>query len=328
MKAFAKRLGSRRLGSRKDRSASSGEAVDPAYVGIEPPPPGTLEKENAELRRRLGEAEAHTAAARAQVESIPDVRWFETVLSAKGRYTRAYFDWVPDESSPSGGWLYILNDWMVNDKGKVPPHCFNRFSITTGGGSETWNIRVYGDQTVWVRKNGVVVQNRTSSSKEIADGAVGFGMSPNAKFNHTIFELRFPASEGIYSTRLGDPVRYVSSLTAGTTCIMADEPNVFTYRSMQSGQQMAQGGRQMWSQGGSQGGWQQVGGQQGSQQQTSQSGMSAQSSQSSQSSAQQRTGQSGMSGMSMSSQQVGGQQQVGSTQHSSQGTPVESSQNT
>jgi len=278
------------------------------------------------------------------LDGVFDESW-KCVLSARGRYTRAYFDWVPDESSPSGGWLYILNDWMVNDKGKVPPHCFNRFSITTGGGSETWNIRVYGDQTVWVRKNGVVVQNRTSSSKEIADGAVGFGMSPNAKFNHTIFELRFPASEGIYSTRLGDPVRYVSSLTAGTTCIMADEPNVFTYRSMQSGQQMAQGGRQMWSQGGSQGGWQQVGGQQqvgigqhgqtaqswqGSQQQTSQSGMSAQSSssQSSQSSAQQRTGQSGMSGMSMSSQQVGGQQQVGSTQHSSQGTPVESSQNT
>ena len=205
-----------------------------------------------------------------------DEAW-KCVLSARGRYTRAYFDWVPDTSSPTGGWLYILNDWIVNDKGPVPPHCFNRFSITTGSGSEKWKIRVYGDQTVWVKKNGVVVQNRTSS--DIADGAVGFGASPNAPHNHTIFELRFPASDGIYSTRLGDPVRYVTSLTAATRCIMEDEPNVFTYKCMQSGQQMlGQGGRQMWSQGG----WQmQVAGQQSGQ--TSQQGQvgwqSAQSSQ-------------------------------------------------
>ena len=75
MRALSKRLGSGRLGSRKGRSASGGggsEAVDPAYIGIEPPAhvEGDLRKENAELRQRLGEAEAHAAAARSQVDKL------------------------------------------------------------------------------------------------------------------------------------------------------------------------------------------------------------------------------------------------------------------
>ena len=155
-----------------------------------------------------------------------DDTW-KCVQSARGRYTHAYFDWVKDVESPNGGgWLYILNDWLVNDQGEVPSSCFNKFSITTGGGSERWEIRVYGDATTWVSLNGKVVQERGATS--VADGAVGFGTSPNAlHFNHTIWELRFPASVGIYSTRLGDPVRYVSSLTAATTCENEDDPHDF-----------------------------------------------------------------------------------------------------
>ena len=162
------------------------------------------------------------------MDGVFDATW-KCVRSARGRYTRLYVDWVADETAPgdAGGWLVMLNDWLVNDQGEVPAHCYNRFSLTTGGGSERWRIRVYGDQTVWVEKNGVVVQQRSQSN--IASGAVGFGTSPNAMhFNHTIFELRFPASVGIFSTRLGDPVRYVSSLSGGHTCVMEDDPHNFT----------------------------------------------------------------------------------------------------
>ena len=157
-----------------------------------------------------------------------DQMW-KCVRSARGRFTRLYIDWVRDADAPggAGGWLVMLNDWLVNDQGEVPASCYNRFSVTTGGGSERWRIRVYGDQTIWVEKNGVVVQERGQSS--IANGAVGFGTSPNGRnFNHTIFELKFPASTGIFSTRLGDPVRYVSSLSSGTTCVMEDDPVEFT----------------------------------------------------------------------------------------------------
>ena len=72
-----------------------------------------------------------------------DGRFDETwkcVRSARGRYTRLYIDFVRDDDAPggAGGYLVMLNDWLVNDQGDVPSHCYNRFSVTTGGGSERW----------------------------------------------------------------------------------------------------------------------------------------------------------------------------------------------
>ena len=129
------------------------------------------------------------------MDGVFDKSW-RCVTPVKGRYTLAYFDWVADVSSPTGGYLYVTNDWIVNDNGVVPDTCYNLFTTRTGGGTENWVIKVYGDQTVWVEKNGVVQEDALSA------GAVGFGPSPNAAFNHTIFELKFPASQGIFYMEL------------------------------------------------------------------------------------------------------------------------------
>ena len=55
---------------------------------------------------------------------------------------------------------------------------------------------MYGDATVWVSKNGEVVQRRNETVGGRVGGAAGYGPSPNVDFNHTIFELRFPAQRG------------------------------------------------------------------------------------------------------------------------------------
>ena len=144
------------------------------------------------------------------------------VTPVQGRYTQVYFDY-------SEGWLYILNAWMVDDSGTgVDPDCFNLFTTTTGNGSERWTIKVYGDQTIWVQKNDVVVQER-SATPDFAAGAVGFGPSPGADFEHTIFELKFAAEPGAFRVLLGDPVRAVGTTRASSGCNMAmlEEPNAF-----------------------------------------------------------------------------------------------------
>ena len=130
------------------------------------------------------------AAPRAYVMDGKFDETYKCVRSARGRYTRLYIDWVQDADAPGGvgGWLYLLNDWLVNDQGDVPSHCYNRFAVTTGGGTESWVIKVYGDQTVWVQKNGIVVQERAAMGD--TGGAAGFGSSPNMEEPHTIYARR------------------------------------------------------------------------------------------------------------------------------------------
>ena len=137
-----------------------------------------------------------------------EFREWVCVPSVEGRYTLAYFDFVEDPASPTGAYLFITNDWVIEkDGGAVPPGCFNLFKTQTGGGSEKWEIRVFGDATVEVRLNGGVVQGRGDPAGGGAVGAAGYGPTPNAAFNHTFFELRYPASRGSVTWRLGDPVR-------------------------------------------------------------------------------------------------------------------------
>ena len=112
----------------------------------------------------------------------------------------AFFDFVLDPTSETGAYIYITNDWIIDtdeeDGFRVPNNCYNLFEATTGSGTEQWEVRVYGDATVWVSKNGEVVQNRDDPVGGQFGGATGYGPSPNVDFNHTIFELRFPASRG------------------------------------------------------------------------------------------------------------------------------------
>ena len=141
------------------------------------------------------------------LDGVFDESW-RCVKPTFGRYTIIYFDFVEDPASPTGAFLYITNDWIIDAANvTIPDGCYNIFHTSTGGGREQWTIKVYGDQTVWVSKNGAVVQRRTDPVNGTTAGAVGFGVSPNVDFRHTIFELRFPASRGVVTMRLGDPVR-------------------------------------------------------------------------------------------------------------------------
>ena len=110
----------------------------------------------------------------------------------------AFFDFVEDPTSETGAYLYITNDWIIDAASNrtVPTNCYNLFTVSTGGGAENWVIKVYGDATVWVSKNNEVVQERDDPVGGRVGGAAGFGPSPNVPFNHSIFELRFPASRG------------------------------------------------------------------------------------------------------------------------------------
>ena len=138
-----------------------------------------------------------------------DKSW-RCVQGVKGRYTMAYFDFVEDPTSSLGAYLYVTNDWIIDgESGAVPNDCYNVFHVATGAGREQWEVRVYGDATVWVAKNGVMMQERHDPVGGAFGGATGFGPSPNVAFNHTIFELRFPASTGRVKMQLGNPVRTV-----------------------------------------------------------------------------------------------------------------------
>lgn len=133
------------------------------------------------------------------IDGVFDDAW-ECVKPAVGKYTYAYFTFIEDESSPSDGFLYILNDWMFNTLVEIDADCFNLFTVFTGNFAQEWTIRVFGDQTTEVILNGETVQERAlvGSGEISAVGAAGFGPSPNSELNHTIFELKFPALKGTF----------------------------------------------------------------------------------------------------------------------------------
>lgn len=156
------------------------------------------------------------------IDGFFDEAW-SCVQPAVGRFTYAYFNYVNDPSSSKDGFLYILNDWMLKDNEPAEPDCFNEFRAFTGDNKEQWVIRVYGDQSAEAILNGEVVQPRTAFGEGAFDviGAAGYGPSPNSLLNHTIFELRFPASKGTFKVQLKDP-------GPSTGCVLVDEPNEFS----------------------------------------------------------------------------------------------------
>jgi uncharacterized repeat protein (TIGR02543 family) len=132
-------------------------------------------------------ADAGAAAAAGACE------WYD-VKPAKGMYTYFYADF-------DGTDLHLLNDWFYNGE-NIDPDCYNQFSAWTGGGTERWEIRAYGDQHVEVTKNGVALD--TSNSTEVTGGA-SYGPSPNVAEPHTIYELKIRASAGTWGVNLHDP---------------------------------------------------------------------------------------------------------------------------
>jgi len=119
---------------------------------------------------------------------------WDDVIPARGQYTYAYFDFDGDN-------LYIMNDWYANPTAPVSNECFNQFYAFTGGGTEQWDVKVYGDQTVTVALNGVQLDLASSG----VEGATGFYASPLEPATHSIFELKLPVSPGGWGLQLHDP---------------------------------------------------------------------------------------------------------------------------
>src|SRR5262249_18566705 len=90
--------------------------------------------------------------------------WFD-VKPAKGMYSYFYADF-------DGSNLWLLNDWFFSDE-KIDPDCFNQFGVWTGGGSERWEIRAYGTKKVEVRKDGQLVDVKSTG----IEGGYTFGAS-------------------------------------------------------------------------------------------------------------------------------------------------------
>lgn len=78
--------------------------------------------------------------------------------------------------------LHVLNDWHHRDE-NIPTSWYNLFQITTGGGAQQWDVRVFGDGKIEVLLGG-------EKYGQFAQGAYGFGASPRYNQPHTIFEFQ------------------------------------------------------------------------------------------------------------------------------------------
>lgn len=128
--------------------------------------------------------------AQAQVKN--EGEWSD-VTPAKGMYTYFYADF-------DGEYLWLMNDWFYGGE-NIEPDCYNQFHVWTGGGSEWWDVRAYGDQHVEVRKNGELIDPESDG----VEGGAFYGPSPNSPEPHTMYEIRVPASEGAWGVQLHDP---------------------------------------------------------------------------------------------------------------------------
>lgn len=118
--------------------------------------------------------------------------WFD-VKPARGMYSYFYADF-------DGANLWLMNDWFFSGE-KISPDCYNQFGVWTGGGRDQWDIRAYGNKRVEVRKNGVLLEDKTSG----VEGGYAFAASPNDATAHTLYELKIPATPGAWGVQLHDP---------------------------------------------------------------------------------------------------------------------------
>ncbi|MFI5309078.1 MAG: Ig-like domain-containing protein, partial [Polyangiales bacterium] len=121
-----------------------------------------------------------------------DFEYFD-VTPARGMYSYFYAD-------HDGTRLWMLNDWFYNGD-KIDPDCFNQFGVWTGGGTERWDIRAYGDQHIEVRLNGTLL---TADDKRVS-GGYSHGASPNQAEPHTMYEISVQTAPGAWGVQLHDP---------------------------------------------------------------------------------------------------------------------------
>jgi len=113
--------------------------------------------------------------------------WASTV-ALTGTNTYAYLDY-------DGARLTIASDWFLNKTAAVADACYSQLLVTTGAGLEQWDIRVFGNNSVAVTKNGVSVDAATVG----VFAANGFGASPLVSAPHARFEVSLPAGAGVWT---------------------------------------------------------------------------------------------------------------------------------
>lgn len=140
-------------------------------------------------------AYAHTAdgAFTDWAEGKTDGFEYFDVTGAQGMYSRFYADF-------DGQQLWMLNDWFYNGD-DIDPDCYNQFGVWTGGGSEWWEIRAYGDQRIEVRLNGTLL----AEDDERVAGGYAFTATPNDPKEHTVYELGIATEPGSWGVQLHDP---------------------------------------------------------------------------------------------------------------------------
>lgn len=132
---------------------------------------------------------------------------WEDTTRLEGLFTDVYMDY-------RDGRLYFLNDWRANGEG-IRPTCFNYFQIQLG--DSFLDLRVYGSGEVEVTRDGVPQPHR-------AEGAYGFGPSPENAEPHTIYEFSLEIEATQIDVCCFDP------LTESSCEDLAHEPVVVSLR--------------------------------------------------------------------------------------------------
>merc|ERR1712136_604518 len=156
-------------------------------------------------------------------DGVYDSSW-DSVTPMTGKYTTNYFSYKSDV-----GCVCMLNDWISSsDEICADNYNYFQFKLKGNGRSEKWQIYLYGDKSMAVKRDGVEVLSRGVPPPGI--GGVGFDVSPNLATKHTIYELCLPSERGMdMEMNLADPV---SGGSYSGTCVSTapvDEPNVVTF---------------------------------------------------------------------------------------------------
>jgi hypothetical protein len=125
-------------------------------------------------------------------EGADEFEYFD-VTAAQGMYSHFYADY-------DGERLWLLNDWFYNGD-DIDPDCYNQFGVWTGGGTQRWDIRAFGDQRIEVRLNGELL----ASDDARVTGGYGHVGSPNDPDPHTVYEISIATEPGAWGVQLHDP---------------------------------------------------------------------------------------------------------------------------
>jgi len=131
--------------------------------------------------------------------------FWNDVTPMKGRYTMMYFKYIA-----SSGCLCLFNDW-ISSSDQICSSNYNYFRFTLKGGTywsrktEMWEFFLYGDNTMQIRRDGVVLMARGAPDSL---GKAGFCSTPNKAAQHTTYEMCLPSQKGLTMTmNIADPVQ-------------------------------------------------------------------------------------------------------------------------